>query len=94
MKFSLISLLTLTSFVAWLLAVFQMSPYHRSLFVPLSFLSLIGAMFVVALVTPRDSEGSLDYENSTLLQALEPTLKLALLTVALAVIGLLMAVCY
>ena len=94
MKFSLIGLLTFTSFAAWLLALSQMSRHQLGLFVPLSFLFLIAAMFVVAMVTPKDSEGNLDYENSTLLKTLEPTLKLALLTVVLAIIGVIVKVFY
>ena len=94
MKFSLATLLTVTGFVAWCLAASQMQVALRQIFVPTSLLMVIVALFVTAMILPRDSNGKLDYENSYFLDALEPTFKISLAVVAIAFVVILAAICY
>ncbi len=91
MKFSLVTLLTITAFIAWVLAVSQMPHDLRRIVIPVSFLLVVVTLFVIAMTMPKDSSGQLDYENSTLANSMEPMFKMVFGTIVLTIIALVVA---
>ena len=94
MKFSLVTLMTTTSSVAWVIALIQTPGSNRSSFVGCTFVLLLIALFGIAMTCKRDDSGALDYNKNVFLTLLEPSFKIALTLIVVGSICLLALLLY
>ena len=87
MKFSIITLMTLTTLFCWCLALYQIPTEYRVNLVAGTFLSIPVIMLLIALSSGTNDEGSLDCDKNLLFEAFEPTFKIAAWIIVLFVIG-------
>ena len=79
------------------MGVYQTPSEYRSSFVAVSFIVVLVLMFLIAMTSPTDKDGNLQYEKHFLFQVLEPTFKLSaglsiVTLVILVVLGLIAVV--
>ena len=77
MKVSLATLFAITTTFAWVMGLMHVSPENRGLYIGCSFFAIAGLLFYFGLTLRNDSDGKLQYEQSRILSALEPTFKIA-----------------
>lgn len=88
MKYSLKTLITVTTLAAWILAFWRTPYYFRGNFVSFSLLALVCALFSIAMTTRKTESEVLDYESNGILDFLEPTFKLAFVLVLASALAL------
>ena len=87
MRFSLNTLISVTTLAAWFFGLVQVPRGYRGAFIASTILLIVLTLFAIAMTARRDEKtGMLDYEKCTLLNALEPTLKISLVLVGIAIL--------
>lgn len=92
MKFSIVNLMTCVAAVSWFCAFFQLSIEFRPVFLGVSVLGILGVLLLLAMTLPKGEKGTLDYERNSVVETLEPGIKLSGWILIMSLAGLVLYV--